>query len=152
MNFRRRGMRRLIVLGLSAALMFGACSSGETRQELSAARDRWEAADLADYELRYRWSCECTDEFLHTFVVTVEDGQVVSIETSEGDPAAEVVDRYTVEDLFEKVDDGIDIFGQDTEFRYDEEYGVPLLISLEVSAQDADGGERLTITGFVPIG
>src|SRR5688500_4920067 len=78
--------------------------SGSEQERLDAARARWEELGVLDYTWSYRRSCFCAP---FAVTVVVEGGEPVSHEVeadSALDPvAAEAVEIFTVEDMFDEV-------------------------------------------------
>ena len=76
-------------------------------EALDAGRQKWEAANVSSYELRYQKVCECHREEPTDTIVTVEQGSIVGVRFDREDYLDEVAvppERYewfrTVDDLF----------------------------------------------------
>ncbi|MDH3306115.1 MAG: DUF6174 domain-containing protein [Acidimicrobiia bacterium] len=137
---------------LLVLVLLASCGSTAEQSVTSEPRDRWESAGVVDYEMTYGWSCECSEQSGGPFHVTVEDGVITSFVHVRGVPLNGDSRPLTVIDLFDRADQGRDLYGDDTEFTFDEELGYPTHISLGVSEQPADGGESLRVIEFTVSG
>ncbi len=93
---------------LSAMAFSGVCLADD---ELTANRDRWEAAGIASYEYRYEKACDCHRDTPAETIVTVESGLVVGVRYDRDDYRTEIPvaeDNYrwfrTIDDLFALVE------------------------------------------------
>ncbi len=93
---------------LSAMACSGVCLADN---DLTANRDRWEAAGIASYEYRYEKVCDCHRDTPAETIVTVESGLVVGVRYDRDDyrteiPVAEDNHRWfrTIDDLFTLVE------------------------------------------------
>lgn len=87
---------------------------------LDAARARWEAAGITDYQLRWTLRCFCPQS---TFVDTIEDGQVVQHREAPGSEAFDDPGPKTMETIFGEVQDAIDSEPFSLEVDYDAQTG-----------------------------
>lgn len=136
---------RPLVLVVATALA-GATTLVLGNEALDAGRQRWEAAQVSSYELRYQKVCECHREMPSDTIVTVEQGSIVGVRFDREDYLQEVPvppERYewfrTVDDLFALVAGALE---RDALVRvsYEPELGYPTRIYIDY-VQDLVGEE-----------
>lgn len=116
------------------------------RAELDAARARWEAAAITDYQLTYREVCFCPE---NTTVASIRGGVVVD-RTVAGDVFGP--DRiYTVDALFDAIGKAIDdgVFGLTA--AYDQELGYPTEFFVDVEQMIADEEFGVSVVDLSPV-
>ena len=120
-----------------------AASEVETPADLEAARARWDALGLDDYELRYRVYCFCAREEIQ---VRVEDGAVAAVWV-DGEFTPEARDVLTVDRLFEIAAEG---FAEADRASARVAAEAPYLVGVSVdwSFGIADEEEGYAVTGF----
>src|SRR5690606_4835127 len=98
---------RTALLALGLAIASGASAAGDAEAALEAARARWQAAGLADYEYGYHKYCDCHRESPPETLVTVRGGQVERVRHRPAGTTTEVLaeDRHVqyywpVDELF----------------------------------------------------
>jgi hypothetical protein len=149
-------MRRALLLaamGLVAALPAPASADGA----LDAARAKWRAAKLGDYEYGYRKFCECHRESPPETVVSVRDGKVVNVRhrpvgsTTEV-PAAEKNFEYywTVDGLFELIA-AAEVRHVEVRAQYDSTVGYPTEIHIDYDKNLIGDELDLKLTGVTPL-
>lgn len=140
-------MEKLIgILVLAAgALSLGSCELLAPKNEWEARRDEmvrnaalWEAAALDAY--RYELSRACFCALAGDFVVTVEEGVVVSARRAQADtvPHSELQYLETVDDLFATVQRAIEHEAYRFRVEYHPELGYPTLIDLDPERNTID--------------
>lgn len=116
----------------------------ELQENLNLALENWDAAVEENgntYTMTYRVSCFCPPQ--GDVTATVVDG--VSTWTNTG--SEEIFSEYTVEDLFEIIQGGIDNHYRSVNVTYNE-FGVPVSISTDVAQFLADDGLGITVSEF----
>jgi hypothetical protein len=119
------------------------------QDRLDAARARWDAAGIEDYEWTYSGSCFCPRL---TVTVRVEGGQVVDTQVvSEGQPAGTEADLQitTMLDLFDEVQRAIDTADSVT-VEYDADTGRVISLDVDQITDAADDEYGYTVTSFLP--
>ncbi len=145
--------RRIVYLVL--ALTAAGCSDPFAlveRQELSAARTRWERAGLSHYRMEVRVGCFCPEALPEFIVIEVRDGAVVAAEV---DPSFEIpLDAWpTVSEAFTTLERAA---ASDTysavEAEYDPELGYPTHLRLSCPPDHLDCGYSLHLRNLEPVG
>ncbi|HEY8520282.1 MAG TPA: DUF6174 domain-containing protein [Gammaproteobacteria bacterium] len=131
----------LSLLVLGGALAGAAAAAEGPAAELEAARARWRAAALGDYEYGYRKFCECHREAPPETLVTIRGGEVVRVRHRPQDYALEVPaeDRnlqyyWTMEGLFDLLESAIER-GATVRARYDATLGYPAELYIDYDAE-----------------
>lgn len=141
---------------LLLALAAGACSSSPfglvERQELSAARARWERAAISHYRVEVKVSCFCINALPQFTLIEVHHDTVVSAEPV--DPSFEIpLEGWpTVTDAFailERADDSGTY--DEVDAAYEAELGYPLHLSLSCPADILDCGYSLRFRNLEPV-
>jgi hypothetical protein len=143
-RLRRRALATLAVLSLPA--LAAACCCGivgpSEQEDLSAARQRWEANEPAAYELTVAYSCYCGGPVARAVRVVVQDGVPVDYEYVDNPSEPVQVDAIdhidTVEELFERVEYALDADADELDVDYDAELGYPRSIAIDYLANAAD--------------
>lgn len=156
MTTRRSFGRRLTALGLGL-LVAGCAGAGPAEiegveGELERARQRWEAAGLADYRWTVTRNCFCIDESRGPAVVTVRDGAVTAVETVDGGRPVDPMYRDlfpSVEGLFAVIEDALARGAATVDVRFDAGSGVPLHVWIDYDEMMADEeqGFEATVPG-----
>jgi hypothetical protein len=137
---------RLATFSLSLLLFWApACSvapgpSGESRGQLAAEQERWQAAGLRSYDYDFQQHCFCVLEQVQQVTVEVRDGvvhRVVSRETGQEVPVHEGLRWHTVPDLFGIIAEAERNGSQLQEVRFDPELGYPAYVEIGTLASDA---------------
>lgn len=126
------------------------------RDELRAARNRWEVANVNSYSYVIELFCACgTPTQLRPVRVTVANDAVVSRVYESNDPALRtpapeaVFGPYdTVEELFAAVENSIGNNADVLNVAYNPTVGVPVLLQYDPDSGDADDHLVFQISGF----
>jgi hypothetical protein len=127
-------------------------ASGSEQDRLDAARARWEELGIGDYTWSYRRSCFCPP---FGVTVVVEGGEAVSHEV-EPDPAVdpvatEAVEIFTMEDLFDEVQQAIDTADEVT-VDYEDETGRVVSLDVDQYLNAVDDEFGYAVTSFSLVG
>jgi hypothetical protein len=118
--------------------------------ELDEARARWSDFEQSAYRYELALHMMMSAEFAGPFAVTVVDGAVTEI-TRDGEPVPEAqVTAYTIDDLFRLVETALSD-GVDSSVTYDERWGHPMFVALDLDAIAVDGGLVLSVSNLAPI-
>lgn len=118
--------------------------------ELGEARARWSEAKPTAYRYELAFHTMMSAEFGGPFAVTVIDGAVAKI-TRDGEPVPEgQVTAYSVEDLFRLVETALSD-GVDSSVTYDERWGYPAFVAIDLDAIAVHGGLVLSVSNLAPI-
>lgn len=143
----------LIALAALGALRQGATAAAPTPADqttLDTNRARWDALEIRDYRLITRQSCFCP--FQDAVRVTVQDGLVTHVGDpfGFGEPPPDGA-GLTVRDLFDRVQQMLDLPADDLTVEYDPDNGIPLSISADPIALAIDDEFSITVERFNPI-
>ena len=152
--------RRTVLVRLAAVAWLGTLvACGETagpgkvdRAALTAARERWQASGIVDYEYRYTRSCECLPTDLTSPSVEVRAGAIVRVWNAQTGVSAppESFDRYfTVGALFGRIEDALEQGLHELEVQYHPTLGHPTALLIDYDAQVAD--EELVFPTVGPV-
>ncbi len=114
-------------------------------EELAAARALWDTVGIADYTLRYRITCFCP-EVIRT--VTVTGGEITDV-VDEGDPFPGLP-TFTVEGLFDEIEQALLAGAASVTATYDEATGVPLSHFIDEVENMADEEHGAEVEAFTP--
>lgn len=116
----------------------------DLRQELVGAQTRWAKQDIESYEMTYNLIA-----FAPTLPTTVivEKGAVISATNMNGDEL-DTTGVYTVESLFERIDDAIRRPASSLFAEFDPETGHPIQVSINHSDLIPDLNSTLHVTEF----
>ncbi len=129
--------------------MTPSCGEGLTgprkvaQQELNAARARWAALEVANYDYEYRMSCFCGPDALRPVVVQVRGGMVTAVRDRETDePRTPLTQWATIPGLFDRIQGWIDLPANTLDVEYDPVSGIPTSVSVDPirNAVDDEGG------------
>jgi len=98
-------------------------------EELAKNRDLWNAAGPESYSISYDRFCFCVP-FLPT-TSWVYDGQSYEAKTNDGDNSDLADAILTVEDAFAVIEKALNNGADSVDVTYDEEYGLPVTISID---------------------
>ena len=105
--------------------------------ELDAARERWQAAGLDDYQMTLRRVCFCpAPDYTGPFGVTVRDGELAAV-TLGGDRVDDERGE-TVDGLFDLIEDAYLRRAETVAVEFDPELGYPTNLSIDYSLQMVD--------------
>jgi hypothetical protein len=138
--------RRLVRGVLASVLVLGA-GCGTTgpsdplereRERLEQARARWRSQDILDYSFTFRRSCFCAPSALEPAVVTVHRGEIVSVQRAADGAPQDPASYYTIEGLFDLLQDAIDQGAASLSATYDSALGYPTSAYIDRSEMIAD--------------
>jgi hypothetical protein len=135
------------------AVVLTACASvGAASSDFDVARDKWQDAGISHYRFNLNISCFCIFTQDMPLVIEVQDGEVVSMEYQSGneiDPSnLELFERYaTIDRIFAELETAL-VEADSVTVEYDETYGFPTQVSIDLDQQMADEEIYLTISDF----
>jgi len=137
------------------ALTLGACSMIKMARQGTLEKNRatWQATGISHYRYYLTLSCFCTFALEMPLVIEVRDGQVVSMQYLSGsqiDPADREVFKSlsTIDRIFASVKADIDRGGDKLKILYNETYGFPIQVDIDVSQEIYDDESTLTVSSF----
>jgi len=116
---------------------------------LVAGQQRWDAANLEDYQFDFQQQCFCVLEQVQPVTIEVSAGKiarVVSRETGEEITGIEGLRWYTVPDLFRVISEAQDSRVTPLTVQYDAQLGYP--VSIEAGSLAADAGVVYTVSNL----
>jgi hypothetical protein len=136
-----------MVVVLTACASVGAASS-----DFDLARDKWQDAGISHYRFNLNISCFCIFTQDMPLIIEVQDGEVVSMEYQSGneiDPSnIELFERFaTIDRIFAELETAL-VEADSVTVEYDETYGFPTQVSIDLDQQMADEEIYLTISDF----
>lgn len=140
----------IITLALSGA--FGATAKTETAPETPQAL--WESQAVESYRYTLQVGCFCLQEMTQPVIIEVKNGEVASIIYLADGSAAnpDFFERYdSIDKLFAVINDAQAQGPARLDVTYDETYGVPLSINIDISEMIADEELYLTLSNFETI-
>lgn len=144
-------MRKILFILMAVALT--ACASvGAASSDFDIARDKWQDAGISHYRFNLNISCFCIFTQDMPLIIEVQDGEVVSMEYQSGneiDPSnLELFERYaTIDRIFAELETAL-VEADSVTVEYDETYGFPTQVSIDLDQQMADEEIYLTISDF----
>jgi hypothetical protein len=122
-------------------------------RDIDSARQQWEAAGISHYRFNLNMVCFCAFAENMPLVVEVQDGNVVSMEYQNGseiDPAGlEFFQRYeTIDKIFAELEKAAGGEADEVTVSFDETYGFPEQIDIDVVKEAIDDELSMTISGF----
>ncbi len=139
------------------AWLAGACSdpvSGQQR-ELDTNRDLWDAANIVDYTYRLQITCFCPPEITRPVIVQVGQDSIVSVvdvTSRERVQSSLIGSFYTVDGLFDVIQDAIDSEAHELSVSYDPDLHYPSRIVIDYDERAVDEELALTASDLVPGG
>ncbi len=137
--------------------MAGACSdpaSGQQR-ELDLNRDRWRSENITEYTYTLQITCFCPPEITQPVLVRVSEDSILSVvDAASGEPVegSLIGNFYTVDDLFDVVQDAIDGEAHQLSVTYDPHLGYPISIVIDYDELAVDEELALTASELKPGG
>ncbi len=152
----RRLRRSPLALCTLAAVIGTACAEtlGVTEAGLESHRARWEAAGVAAYLYEYHKQCECGPQSLRPARIEIQAGSVTRVtfldngETLENPPTEAFP---TIEDLFDLVDEAMQMNAAFLVVTYDPTLGYPTLISVDYRRDIADDEFTIRASNLVAL-
>lgn len=135
-------------------LAMGALACGDAGLgpfEVQARRGQWDAREPVGYEIDVVRSCFCLPEATRPVTVVVMGGEVTQrVYTEDG---AEVDPRYApsftdIDGLFDYLDDLVRRDPHHLDVEFDEEYGYPRRIIVDLDERMADDEHSVTVLAF----
>jgi hypothetical protein len=129
------------VLGLALA---GCGVTGPTgsldreRQRLEQARAQWRSQGITDYQFTFRRSCFCAPAAREPALVTVRQGAIVSVESVSNGAPQDPALYFTIEGLFDLLEDAIDGDADQLTASYDSALGYPASAFIDRNFMIAD--------------
>lgn len=126
-------------------------ATGQNGVEVDTPQARWESKDIDSYRYTIQVGCFCIVEMTKPVTIEVIDGQVASIVyAADGSPAnPELFESYnSIDKLFAVINDAQSQDPVTLDVTYDETYGVPLSVNIDISELIADEELYLTISNF----
>jgi cytoskeletal protein RodZ len=120
-------------------------NSPETPQGL------WESQGIESYQYTLQVGCFCMTDMTQPVIIEVQNGEVASITYAADGSAAnpELFERYnSIDKLFTVIDEAEAQDPALLDVTYDETYGVPLSVNIDISEMMADEELYLTISDF----
>ena len=107
------------------------------------------------YAFSYERLCECTQEYRGPFLVQVQDDNVTKAETRDDGTALSADDQKsipTIDELFDKIQQGIDLNSAEIRVTYNEFFGYPESVFIDYDYQLADEEFSARVDYFAPVG
>jgi hypothetical protein len=121
------------------------CSGDGATSDLEHATSQWHAAAVTDYVFVYQVSCFCDARRVRA---VVHGGRIASATFDDGSSAAGTA--QTVDDWFGYVRDTIARSPAKFSVTYDDKYGYPKQVRLDVDENSIDDELTLTVSCFQP--
>jgi len=123
------------------------------QEALMEAKDLWIGSDIVAYELGFTRQCFCIEEYRAPYVSIVDSGTIVSVlEATNGtmiDPNSDLFfDAYSVEILFDKIQEALDGNAYEIRVDYDTTFGYPTSLYIDYEAIMADEEFIVVIDSF----
>jgi hypothetical protein len=131
MRARRHFSRAVLATALLALLGPGCGITGPSdpldreRERLEQARAQWRSLGIADYRFTFQRACFCAPSLRDPALVNVLRGAIVSVESVPGGAPQDPALYYTVEQLFQLIEDAIDQDAARLSVTYDSGLGYP---------------------------
>ncbi len=131
-------------------ILAAGCTSPE-QSELDRATSLWRDADISHYRFQSQRGCECVPEVYSPVTIEVVDDAIVDIRyVDSGDPVDPMYlgAFYTIDGLFDVIQEAIDDGAQSIDAVYDPQFGLPLEISIDYELNIADEEFYVDVTDF----
>lgn len=149
------------LLALAALLCLGALGCESTtgpddplegeRERLAQARGQWQSQGLSDYRFTFRRICFCAPPVTDPVVVSVRRGAIVAVERVADGAPQDPAFYYTIEGIFELLEDAIDQGAHQVRVEYDPARGYPTSAYIDRNFQIADEELGLTASDVQPL-
>lgn len=144
-------MRKILFI-LMAVVLTACASAGAASSDFDIARDKWQDAGISHYRFNLNISCFCIFTQDMPLIIEVQDGEVVSMEFQSGneiDPGnLELFNRYaTIDRIFSELETAL-VEADSVTVEYEETYGFPTQVNIDLDQQMADEEIYLTISDF----
>jgi hypothetical protein len=134
------------IFGLSTG-----AATGENPIDAETPQALWDSQDINSYQYTLQVSCFCLVEATRPVTIEVIDGQVASMTYADDGTAADpaLFERYdSVDKLFAIINDAESQDPVRLDVTYDETYGVPLSVNIDISEMIADEELYFTVSDF----
>jgi len=152
MSFNQRGWipSLLALAGVAIMIVYAYTSTlGADQKTLEAAKARWEANKLSDYQYIVQVTCFCPDEYTQPVQVRVQNGRFFNAEGSQKAVSENYIQQFgTVEALFGYLETAYQEGADEIVVDYDPTYGVPLRFSIDQIKEAVDDEMSLSVTEF----
>ena len=152
---RRRTRVTLAIAAVLAGAGWIACSDplGPEQSELEEARARWEAHGSPFYRFTFQRSCFCAPAIIRPARIEVHNRVVVSaVDPDTGDPLDPPQEGFlTIDDLFDEIQEIIDLKADEIQASYDEDYGYPLNVVVDWITNAIDDEMSFQVTDYADI-
>jgi hypothetical protein len=135
----------------SADIQFINGASGNVQTELAENRAKWSSLNIDDYSYQLHRTCFCLGDIRRPVEITVVDGEISAMNYADNGkpvPENETINRLSVPDLFNVIEDAIDRNAERIDVEYDPATGIPKQIFIDYDAMIADEELSLNATGF----
>ena len=143
-------MKKSLFLILIAATLLVSCAPLANSQ-LSAARDRWHAANISHYRFNLGVGCFCAFTTRMPLTIEVQKGRVLSMLYNDGSPVP--ADQQQVFASYQTIDALFDYTAQslkadEIKIEYDPNYGFPTRVQIDFIKQAMDDELSLSVQDF----
>ena len=145
-------MKKIILLLL--AFILAACSFG-TSSELDKNLQKWQDSGITHYRFSLNIGCFCPFRDQMPITVEVQNGEIISMNASDGtpiaatDPGYETFSRYaTIDRIFSTLEAGLAGDADEVTVTYDPTYGFPNEIYFDYIQAAADDELSLSVSNF----
>lgn len=144
-------MKKLILV--TFIFLLAACSLGSS--EFSQNQKKWTDVNITHYRFELNIGCFCVFRNQMPLKVEVQNGEIVSITTSDGSTVAKTDSNYeyyskyaTVENLFTELKTDLGGKADEVTVKYDSTYGYPTEINIDFIKAAVDDELYLSASGF----
>lgn len=123
-------------------------------RELEMMQSLWESQDLDDYRFQFQWNCFCTTEYIETVWVTVEDGEITSIEAVDPNFEGELpaMSEYrTINGLFDLIREGTENQAYQIQVSYNDTFGYPASAYIDYDMEIVDEERGFSVREVQPL-
>ncbi len=142
------------LVGLSTGCVIFSSSDVDVQTDLDEHRALWEAIGVTDYAMRFQRICFCSSSLLIPVRLTIRGDTLVEVfdlETQQPIDSFEPGMFLTVDELFDFVQDAINVDAPRISVRYDAQLGHPTDIDVDLSRQRFDDDMRFEVRDFDPL-
>ena len=130
-----------VTLGEAKERVYKQVMLARERGRFDKQRGRWAQYRSDSYTLQYDVRCECSDYTEQPATVTVTDGQVVSATHEKA---------YTIDALFDRVQQAVSGRVDDLTVVYNREFGYPAYIDIDIYILSVDDEYEITVLDYTP--
>lgn len=124
----------------------------DERERLEAAREKWRSQNIQDYSLVQRRLCFCG--YVNPVTMVVRNNVVISLtDNTTGEPVSTLFRPwyFTVEGLFDFIEDAIDREAHSITVAYDVARGYPVSINIDYIENAIDEEMAYEVSAFQPM-